>query len=133
MTETVEEAHRAGHEPVATHDETHDHPSDGKYIQIAIILAAITAAEVATFYVEDELGAALVPILMVMMVVKFAIVAMWFMHLKFDSRLFTRMFVAGIALATAVYLAFLVSFQYFGDDTTSVDERRGDPAPTQEH
>jgi cytochrome c oxidase subunit 4 len=113
MTETVEQAERAGHEQVATHDETHDHPSDGKYIQIALILAVITAAEVATFYVEDRLGSALVPLLLVMMVVKFFIVAAWFMHLRFDSNLFTRVFVSGIFLATAVYLGFLTTFEFF--------------------
>jgi len=113
MTETVEQAEREGHEPVATHDETHDHPSDGKYIQIALILAVITAAEVATFYVEDSLGSALVPILLVMMVVKFFIVAAWFMHLRFDSNLFTRVFVSGILLATAVYIGFLATFEFF--------------------
>ena len=112
-SETVEEAHRQGHEPDAVHDQTHDHPSDGKYIQIALILAVITAAEVATFYVEDSLGSALVPLLLIMMVVKFFIVAAWFMHLRFDSNLFTRVFVSGLFLATAVYLGFLTTFEFF--------------------
>ncbi|MEX2659320.1 MAG: cytochrome C oxidase subunit IV family protein [Acidimicrobiales bacterium] len=112
-TETTEEAHREGHEPDATHDATHDHPSDGKYIQIALILAALTAAEVATFYVEDSLGSLLVPILLSMMVVKFFIVAAWFMHLRFDSNLFTRLFLSGLLLATGVYLIFLLTFEFF--------------------
>jgi cytochrome c oxidase subunit 4 len=112
-TETVEEAHRQGHEPDATHDPTHDHPSDGKYIKIALILAALTAAEVATFYVEDSLGAALIPLLLVMMVVKFFIVAAWFMHLRFDSNLFTRLFLSGLLLAVAVYIGFLATFEFF--------------------
>ncbi len=113
MTETVEDAQRAGHAPAATFDETHDHPSDRKYIQIAVVLGVLTAAEVATFYVEDSLGRALVPILLTMMVVKFFIVAAWFMHLRFDSNLFTRVFVAGIVLAVGVYLAFLSTFEFF--------------------
>lgn len=112
-TETVEEAHRQGHEPEAVHDETHDHPSDGKYIIIALVLAAITAAEVVTFYVEDSIGSLLVPLLLVMMVVKFFIVAAWFMHLRFDSNLFSRVFVSGILLAVAVYVAFLTTFEFF--------------------
>lgn len=112
-TETVESAERAGHEPAAPHDATHDHPSDKKYIQIALILAVLTAAEVATFYVEEELGALLIPILMVMMVVKFVIVAAFFMHLRFDSRLFTWVFAAGILLASAVYIGLLLSFRFF--------------------
>src|SRR3712207_8648598 len=35
---------------------------------------------------------------------KFAIVAGWFMHLRFDSNLFTRLFVAGLVLAILVYI-----------------------------
>ena len=34
----------------------HDHPSDNKYIQIAIILAVITALEVATYFFEGMPG-----------------------------------------------------------------------------
>ncbi len=112
-TETVEEAHRQGHDPAAPHDATHDHPSDGKYIKIAVILAALTAAEVATFYVEEQLGPLLIPLLLTMMVVKFFIVAAWFMHLRFDSKLFSRVFVSGILLAVFVYMAFLTTFEFF--------------------
>ena len=96
----------------------HAHPSDWVYMQIAVILAAITGAEVATYYVD--IGKALIPVLLVMMVVKFFIVAAWFMHLRFDSKMFRRLFVAGIILAVAVYMAFLTAMQTFGDDTTSV-------------
>lgn len=94
-------------------DEEHDHPSDLKYVKIAIVLAAITAAEVVTFYVEDELGALLAPILIVMMIVKFGIVAAEFMHLRYDSNLLTRVFVAGIVLAVGVYIAAMTTFHYF--------------------
>ncbi len=113
---TLQEAAAAG--AAAAHEETvlgggHAHPSDRSYVGIALILAVITAAEVATFYLEDELGSALVPILLVMMVVKFAMVAGWFMHLRFDSNLFTRLFVTGIVLAVGVYMAVLATFEFF--------------------
>jgi cytochrome c oxidase subunit IV len=94
-------------------EDEHDHPSDRTYVGIALILAAITAAEVVTFYVEEQLGSLLAPILIVMMIAKFAIVAAWFMHLKFDSNLFTRVFVAGIVLAVGVYMAALSAFEFF--------------------
>jgi len=74
----------------------------------------LTALEVATFYLEEQLGGFLVPALMVMMVVKFAMVVMWFMHLRFDSNLFTRMFVSGLALAIGVYAVALTTFKFFG-------------------
>ena len=94
---------------VADHGDDHDHPSDNKYMQIAAILAVLTALEVATYFVNMP-GAVLVPALMVMMVVKFFLVAAWFMHLRFDSRMFTRFFVTGLVLATTVYLITLTGF-----------------------
>lgn len=110
--------------PVA-HEETvhgagHEHPSDWFYIKTALFLALLTAIEVALFYVEDDLGTSVtIPLLLGLMVVKFGIVAALFMHLRFDSRLFTRLFVAGLVLAIGVYLAMLTSMQFFGDDRTS--------------
>jgi cytochrome c oxidase subunit 4 len=92
------------------HDE-HDHPSDANYIKIALILGVITAVEVAASYID--IGKLYVPLLVVCMVAKFAIVAGYFMHLKFDNSLLTRVFVAGVLLAIGVYLAFLTSLQIF--------------------
>jgi cytochrome c oxidase subunit IV len=110
------------------HEETvhgtgHEHPSDWLYIKVAIGLAILTALEVAMYYVEEDLGSATVPILLVMMVIKFAVVGAYFMHLKFDSPIFRRLFYAGILLAVCVYVATMTSMQFFGDDTTSVDLR----------
>ena len=87
---------------------------------IALILAIITAGEVALYYID--IGGAMIPTLLVMMVLKFGIVAAYFMHLKFDSLVFRRMFIAGLVLAVAVYMAVLAAFQYFGDDTTSIKQ-----------
>ena len=100
----------AAPEERAEHDE-HMHPSDWKYVQIAIILALLTAAEVATYYIDT--GPLEIPILLTLMVIKFVLVAMWFMHLKFDSPLFTRTFVAGLAMAVVVYVAVLATFEYW--------------------
>lgn len=89
------------------------HPSDRSYVGIALILAVLTAAEVATFYFEEELGGLLIPSLIVMMIVKFFLVIMWFMHLRFDHNLFTRVFVSGLVLAVGVYLVMLTTFKFF--------------------
>ena len=113
------------HSVAPAHEETapgsgHAHPSDRTYVGIALILAALTAAEVVTFYVEDTIGGLLVPVLVTMMIVKFAIVAGWFMHLRFDSNLFTRLFVSGLVLAIGVYMVFLSAFEFFfGGDPTA--------------
>jgi cytochrome c oxidase subunit IV len=94
----------------------HAHPSDRTYVGIALLLAAITALEVVSFYLEEDLGFFLVPALLVMMIVKFAIVAGYFMHLRFDSNLFTRLFVSGLLLAISVYSVALATFHFFSDD-----------------
>ena len=89
-------------------DVEQEHPHDDSlYIKIALILGAITAAEVMTFYVDT--GPFKVPLLVVMMITKFSIVALYFMHLKYDSNLFTRVFVSGILLAVGVYMIALTS------------------------
>jgi cytochrome c oxidase subunit 4 len=87
----------------------HEHPSEAEYIKVALFLAVITLAEVAVYYVESLEGL-LVPILIVFSTVKFAMVVLWFMHLRFDSRLFRRLFVTGLLLAGFCYVAVLSTF-----------------------
>src|SRR3954465_13785867 len=106
---SLREAAAAG---ASAHEETvmgagRAHPSDRTYVGIGLFLALITAAEIVTFYFEDTLGTILVPVLLVMMVVKFVTIAAYFMHLRFDTNLFTRLFVAGVVLAIFVYLVVL--------------------------
>ena len=89
-----------------------EHPNARQYFLIAMILSAITAVEVGIFYLE-WLGHAIIPILFVLSAGKFALVAMYYMHLKFDHKLFTYMFVGGFILATLVISALLFLFQVF--------------------
>ena len=103
----------ASAEHVDSHEDDHEHPSDRKYVQVAIILAIVTALEVATYWMESVPGEVLIPILMLMMIYKFFYVAAWFMHLKFDSPLFTKFFVTGLMLATAVYGIALTVFEFW--------------------
>ena len=105
---------------VVDHDHDHSHGlSDGGYVRIAIILAVITALEVAWSYLpmwEDSTGAKpLVEIggLLFMMAIKFVVVASNFMHLKFDDKLLTRIFYAGLFMAVAVYTAALTTLHVF--------------------
>jgi cytochrome c oxidase subunit IV len=91
------------------HGAAHEHPSDLQYVYVALFLAAVTAAEVGVYYVP-ALEGLLVPILVVMALVKFSVVVLWFMHLRFDSRLFRRLFVTGIILAMFCYVATLSTF-----------------------
>ena len=88
------------------------HPGPKEYIRIAIILAAITAAEVAIYYIEG-FKEILVPLLFFFSFVKFTLVVLWFMHLKFDSRTYARFFVMGLAGAITLFLIVLLTFQVF--------------------
>ena len=87
----------------------HGHPSEAEYIKIALVLAAITLAEVLVYYVESLKGV-LVPILVVFSTLKFVLVVLWFMHLRFDSRLFRRLFATGLVLAFFCYVIVLSTF-----------------------
>ena len=89
----------------------HEHPSAKEYIRIGLILAVLTALEVATYYID--VGALLVPTLLGLAVVKFALVVMWFMHLKFDSPTYARFFLMGLAGAATLYLIVLITFRVF--------------------
>src|SRR5262245_38863203 len=89
-----------------------EHAHDWDYIKIFLIMLVITGAEVVTYYV-DVSTTALILTLTPMMTVKFAMVAWFFMHLKQDSRVFSRLFVGGIVLAVAVYAIVLLTFDEF--------------------
>jgi cytochrome c oxidase subunit 4 len=88
------------------------HPSPREYVRIAIVLALVTAAEVAVYYV-DSLSDWLIPLLFLFAIIKFSLVALWFMHLRFDARTYARFFVMGIAGALTLYVAVLLMFRTF--------------------
>ena len=90
----------------APHAVEEEHPTPKKYVEIGGILAVITAIEVAVFYVEG-LRPILVPVFLILSAVKFVLVAMFYMHLKFDSRLFTGAFVFGLLIGTSIVIALM--------------------------
>lgn len=98
-----------GEHPVAGHEE--HHPGPGVYIGIGLILFVLTVIEVAVVYL-DALAPVLLPILMVLMIIKFALVALFFMHLKYDNRLFATLFTAPLLIAVSLTLALLALFGY---------------------
>ena len=107
MAETEERAAP----PAAGHAVSH--PSAREYVRIGVILAVLTGLEVTASYL-DVSGAILIPTLYVLSVIKFLLVVMWFMHLKFDDRRYARFFVMGLAGAATLYLVVLISFRVFG-------------------
>ncbi|HEX4902403.1 MAG TPA: cytochrome C oxidase subunit IV family protein [Acidimicrobiales bacterium] len=110
----------AGYE-AATDDAHHQHhPSDGTYWKVGLALGIVTALEVATYFITDDpyshdLKWLLIGGLLVLMVLKFVTIVSYFMHVRFDSKLFRNVFVGGLLLAVGVYLAVLTSFEFWSD------------------
>ena len=90
------------------HDGSHAPP--GFYWLIGGILTVITAVEVAIFYIP-ALDPVLVPVLLILSAAKFVLVVMFFMHLKFDSKIYTGLFLAGMVLAAFMMVALVVLFR----------------------
>jgi caa(3)-type oxidase subunit IV len=103
------------------HAEDHAHPSPMLYGKVALVLFALTALEVIAYELARRPGApmheffvgAVVPILLILSAVKFALVAMFYMHLKQDSKLFTNLFVWPIIIAAAIILSLIVLMGYW--------------------
>lgn len=94
------------------HPVEHTHPGPAEYVRVAGVLAIITLAEVALYYLKIP-PTVLVVTLLVLSGMKFFLVAMWFMHLRFDAPIFRRLFVMGIVLSLIVFSIVLVTFKVF--------------------
>lgn len=94
-------AHRAGHATVKT------------YINVAIVLAILTAIEVATLYIPGIPNGLLVVSLLLMSVLKFFLVVGFFMHLKYDSPIMRSLFVGPLIIAILIILALMALFSAY--------------------
>jgi len=103
-------AHDVTHADHDEHAAGHAHPGDKQYIVVALILGLFTAIEVLTYFID--FGGAAIPTLLTLMVIKFVMVVLYFMHLKFDSPVFMRLFAGGLILAVSVYCIMLAAFQF---------------------
>jgi cytochrome c oxidase subunit IV len=99
----------------------HSHPSAAVYAKVGIILFILTALEVGLYeftYGEHSgpMGAQIqpffVPLLLLLSAAKFALVAMFYMHLKQDSRLFTGVFVFPLIIAAIIVVALMLLMAY---------------------
>jgi cytochrome c oxidase subunit IV len=109
-TPSVQETVTHSEPPAAAEDpELPHHPGPKQYVLVAIVLAIATAFEVGLYYLEMP-KTLFVTVLLFFASVKFSLVVLWFMHLRFDSAIFRRLFVAGLVLAVTVYMIVLVIF-----------------------
>jgi cytochrome c oxidase subunit 4 len=85
------------------HDQ-HAHPvgATKAYWVIGIILVLVTVVEVSAYFFEDFFGVLATPTVLVLSAAKFLLVVAFYMHLKYDSKLFSAIFIFPLALATLV-------------------------------
>lgn len=118
--------------PVHTaHAEEH-HPDNAFYWKVGAVLFIITVVEVALYYLVDpsvhqptwtEIT------LYTLSAIKFIGVVAFFMHLKFDSKLFTAFFVGGLILAMSTILAILALVGAFGGGSVPAPDSHAAAAP----
>jgi cytochrome c oxidase subunit IV len=97
----------------ATHGGGGGHATVKTYVNVAIVLAIITAVEVATLYIPGIPGSLLVISLLVMSAVKFFLVVGFFMHLRYDHPIMRALFVGPLIIAIGIILAVMALFSAF--------------------
>lgn len=89
-------------------------PRDSLYVRVFLFLVIVTALEVSVTYIDSLRRAHVeVPLLLVLMAIKFFTVTYYFMHLKFDPPMCRRVFNFGLMLAVSVYVIALAMFHFW--------------------
>jgi cytochrome c oxidase subunit IV len=101
-TQTIE-THTALGEP--------HHPGVGIYLIVAVFLGVLTGMEITVFYVP-ALRTVIVPVLLILAAAKFALIALFFMHLKYDSWTLSGIFIFPLIIATLLLASLLMLFAY---------------------
>ena len=115
-------AHYLATHPVSSRARSQAHPAEAEqtpatpatYVHVAVMLALITAFEVAMLYVPADLRPprwALFVVLLLLSACKFGIVVSYFMHLRYDHRLYASLFIGGLVIAAGTMLALLALFR----------------------
>ena len=91
--------------------EVHSHPTWSTYWKVALILTVITAVEVSAYYIPAwETSWIYVPSMLIMSTIKFIVVVMFYMHLKYDHKLFRSLFTGPLFIAALTLIGLLFLF-----------------------
>jgi cytochrome c oxidase subunit 4 len=82
------------------------HASIATYVMIAIVLTLVTALEFASIYIR-ALTPILVPLLLVLSAGKFALVVLFFMHLRYDKPILSALFAGPLIIAVVIVVALM--------------------------
>ena len=105
----------------SAHPSEHSHPRAAVYAKVGLVLFVLTAMEVGLYEITygEHAGAFsmdirpfFVPMLLLLSAAKFALVAMFYMHLKQDSRLFTGVFVFPLTIAAVIIIGLMLLMSY---------------------
>jgi cytochrome c oxidase subunit IV len=108
------------HTTTAAHEE-HAHPRAALYAKVGLVLFVLTAMEVGLYEITygehagptaSAIQPFFVPLLLLLSAVKFALVAMFYMHLKQDSKLFTGIFVFPLTIAAVIIVGLMLLMAY---------------------
>ncbi|MCX5767671.1 MAG: cytochrome C oxidase subunit IV family protein [Gemmatimonadetes bacterium] len=94
-------------------DHAHEHPTWKQYKWVALILTLITVVEVWVYYTPFKDSPLFVPTLLIMSAVKFAIVVLFYMHLRYDHKLFKALFTGPLIIAICTLTALMFLFGKF--------------------
>jgi cytochrome c oxidase subunit IV len=112
MADTHAHAHGAhDHDDMPAHSGEVAHASAKTYVIVGVILTVITAIEVAIFFIHAMQGI-LIPLLLFLSVVKFVTVVQFFMHLRYDSKVLSRVFFGPLFLAVLVVVGMILLFKW---------------------
>ena len=114
----------------AAHAPEHAHPSWQTYTKIAITLFVLTALEVGAYEVVHRQSPAalatildpiVVEVLLLLSAFKFALVAMFYMHLKSDGKLLSSIFSFSLIIAAVVIFSLMIIFAYLYHHSPTVN------------
>jgi cytochrome c oxidase subunit 4 len=109
-------AHDPTHEHHANIDHAamgvaHEHPTWSTYWKVALVLTLITAVEVWVYYIPAFVASRLfVPSLLIMSAIKFVTVVLFYMHLRYDHKLFRVLFTGPLIVAAIAMIGLLFLF-----------------------
>lgn len=91
------------------HVETH--PTWQTYVWVGVLLTVITAVEVSAYYIPAwETSRIYVPSMLFLSSIKFAVVVMVYMHLKYDHKIFRALFTGPFVVSIITIIALLFLF-----------------------
>jgi cytochrome c oxidase subunit 4 len=93
------------------HEPEFHHPGAAVYVTIAVFLTILTAMEIAVFYIS-AMRPVMVPLLLILSAAKFALVVMFYMHLKYDSWLLSSILIFPLMIAAFLLFALMFLFAY---------------------